>query len=304
MDTNKGSASRQLVIVRQFFDEAKRAPASQTPYVRIRRTLHLDLCVELALGIVAMHHGTPDAQAKMTKRDLPWPDLWQVADEASQGKLQKGLPGGRKLRTLHEQRNLAQHRGSVPSVEDITGWVEPVRALVAFVCREFYQLDFERLEHWDVLECQPLRQLLTDCASAIARGEHQPTMSKLAGAYGAVVRTVQVHVAGRLSVPTVSRNIHVKSSEAAEAVNAVSALLVQAQQNLIQGMLAIEAEVMAVGLGLPMADHVRFMRHTRGHVTDALDDAEFMLHYLAKGAVMLESALPGILNDLDLSGRP
>lgn len=303
MDANKGSASRQFVIVRQFFDEAKRAPAAQTPYVRMRRTLDLDLCVELALGIVAMHHGTPEAKAKMAKKDLQWPDLWQAAEEAAQKQLQKGLPGGRELRTLHEQRNLAQHRGSVPSIEDIAGWVEPVRALVAFVCREFYQLDFERLEHWDVLESEPLRRLLTDSAAAIERGELKPTMAKLAAAYQAVARAVQVHVAGRLSVPTVSRSIRPTSPQAAEAVGAMSGLLVQVQQNLIQGMLAIEAEVMAVGLGLPMADHVRFMRHTRGFVTVADDDAEFMLHYLAKGAVMLESAVPGVLNGLDLSGR-
>lgn len=44
------------------------------------------------------------------------------------------------------------------------------------------------------------------------------------------------------------------------------------------------------------------MRHTRGHLTDAAADAEFMLHYLAKAAVMLESALPEVLNGLDLGG--
>lgn len=43
----------------------------------------------------------------------------------------------------------AQHRGAVPSAEDIAGMVEPVRELLSFVCREFYQRDFERLEHWD-----------------------------------------------------------------------------------------------------------------------------------------------------------
>lgn len=292
--------NRQLVIVRQFFDEARRAPAAQTPFLRMRRTLDLDLCVELALGAVAVDHGKPEAQAKMAKTDLKWQELWQAADDAAQAMVQKGLPCGRELRTLHEQRNLAQHRGAVPSAEDIAGYIEPVRELLSFVCRQFYQLDFERLEHWDVLECEPLRKVLTNSATAIERGEYKPTMEKLADAYQAVVRTVQLHVAGRLSVPTMSRRVHLTSREAAEAVNAVSGLLEAAQHNLIQGMLAIEAEVMAVGLGLPMADHVRFMRHTRGYETDPAADAEFMLHYLAKGAVMIESALPGILNGLDL----
>ncbi|MGE3966361.1 MAG: hypothetical protein AB7I09_19850 [Planctomycetota bacterium] len=292
--------NRQLVIVRQFFDEAKRAPSSQTPFVRMRRTLDLDLSVELALGAVAMDHGTPEAQAKMAKRDLPWPDLWQAADEAAQAKAQKGLPCGRELRTLHEQRNLAQHRGAVPSAEDIAGMVEPVRELLSFVCREFYQRDFERLEHWDALECEPLRNLLTECLAALDRDEHQTTMRKLADAYNAIVRNVQLHVAGRLAPPTMTQRLSFENRELVRAMNSMAEVLLQAQQNLIRGMLAIEAEVMAVGLGLPMADHIRFVRHANGHVADAPADADFMLHYLAKAAVMLESALPGILNGLDL----
>lgn len=295
--------NRQLVIVRQFFDEAKRAPASQTPFLRMRRTLDLDLCVELALGAVAVDHGKPEAQAKMAKSDLKWQDLWQAADDAAQAAVQKGLPCGRELRTLHEQRNLAQHRGAVPSAEDIAGYIEPVRELMSFVCREFYQRDFERLEHWDVLECAPLRQVLSDCAAALARGEHQATIANLSAAYQAVVRTVQLHVAGQLSPNSMRVPIRVRTPEAAEAVSAMSHLLELAQRQLLQGMLAVEAEVMAVGLGLPMADHVRFMRHTRGYVKDVADDAEFMLHYLAKAAVRLESALPDILNGLDLSGQ-
>ena len=259
--------NRQLVIVRQFFDEAKRAPASQTPFLRMRRTLDLDLCVELALGAVAVDHGKPEAQAKMAKNDLKWQELWQAADDAAQAAVQKGLPCGRELRTLHEQRNLAQHRGAVPSAEDIAGYIEPVRELLSFVCREFYQRDFERLEHWDVLECAPLRQLLSDCAVAIGRGEHKPTMTKLTTAYQAIASSVQVSVAGRMSPPTMTRNLMFESRELVRAMKAMSEVLTHVQQQVVQGMLAIEAEVMAVGLGLPMADHVRFMRHTRGFTT-------------------------------------
>ncbi|MEQ1730963.1 MAG: hypothetical protein ABL982_21550 [Vicinamibacterales bacterium] len=87
------------------------------------------------------------------------------------------------------------------------------------------------------------------------------------------------------------------------AMQSMVNLIVQAQQNLIRGMLAVEAEVMAVGLGLPMADHIRFVRHANGLVIDAPADAEFMLHYLAKAAVVIECALPDILNSLDLSGQ-
>ncbi|MEQ1730964.1 MAG: hypothetical protein ABL982_21555 [Vicinamibacterales bacterium] len=182
--------NRQIVIVRQFFDEAKRAPSAQTPFVRMRRILDLDLCVELALGVVAGDHGTPEVKGKLARRDYQWPDLWEAADAAAMADVQKGLPSGKDLRTLHEQRNLAQHRGVIPSAENLAGWVEPVRELLAFICREFYERDFERLEHWDILECAPLRQLLTNCAAAIRRGEAQQSMVKLSDAYNAIVRAV------------------------------------------------------------------------------------------------------------------
>lgn len=290
--------NRQLVIVRQFFDEARRAPAAQTLFLRMRRTLDLDLCVELALGAVAVDFGRPDVQAKMAKTDLKWLELWQTADEAAQAAVQKGLPCGRELRTLHEQRNLAQHRGAVPSGEDIAGYIEPVRELLSFVCRSFYHRDFERLEHWDMLECAPLRQLLSDCSSSIGRGEHKETIAKLSTAYQAIAGSVQVFVAGKMSPSTMTRNLTFESRELVRAVTAMSEVLKHLQQQMLQAMLAIEAEVMAVGLGLPMADHVRFMRHTRGFTTDPAGDSEFMLHYLAKAAVMLESALPGALSGL------
>ena len=291
--------NKQLVIVRQFFDEARRSPAAQTPFARMRRTLDLDLCIELALGAVAVDHGSTTAQAKMTKKDLQWQELWQAAHDAATTKVQKSLPGGSILRTLHEQRNLAQHRGAVPSAEDIAAWVEPVRTLLDFVCREFYQRDFERLQHWDALECLALRELLTECSTAIQGGEPHEAINRIRYAYERIAMAVQLHVAGT-PPPDTMRRVKVSSPAAGEAVNAMSGILHDVQTRFRTVLLAIEAEVMAVGLGLPMADHIRFVRHARGHLPEPDEDAEFMLHYLAKASVMLESALPGILDQVNL----
>lgn len=296
--------NRQLVLVRQFFDDARRSPSAQTTFVRMRRTLHLDLCVELSLGAVVVDHGKPDAQAKMARADLKWKELWDAADDAANTKLGNPLPGGQALRTLHEQRNLAQHRGSIPSTEDIERHVEPVRALLNFVCREFYQREFEQLEEWDVLECEPLREWLANCAAAIGRDAPELAIRAAVSAYTAIVRTVQLTVAGPMPSAGFPRQIMVKDRDLLNALKTLTETFNTFQRGLVDTLLAVEGEIMAVGLGLPIVDHIRFLRCTRGHLNDRVGDARFMTHYLAKAAVMLESAVPGVFDSLRLPKFP
>ena len=312
----------QLVLVRQFFDEARRAPAAETPFLRMKRTLNLDLCVEMALGAAVVDHGTPEDSAKMARRDLSWPDLWKAADAAARAKLNKGLPEGRQLRTLHEMRNLAQHRGSIPSAEDIAGWVEPTRTLLDFVCRDFYQREFENLREWDALECEPIRHWLMDCAEAIDLEAPYAAVVACKIAYGRIVETVRNTVAGPMPTAAMDRRVTVKDPELAKVVNAIGSSFKEFQSGLQEVLLVLEAEIMAVGIGLSVADHIRFLRCGRGvQVMDVgrsgfrswatggdpeqhREDAEFMVNYLAKATVMLESALPGVFDGLQLGPRP
>ena len=113
-------------------------PAAQTPYVRMKRIHHLDLCVETALNVIVHDRGTADEQNKHgAKRPLNWHDLWDLADGVAKRATTKSLPCRAQLKKLHETRNLAHHSGVVPGNEAIADGVEPTRTLLDFVCREF-----------------------------------------------------------------------------------------------------------------------------------------------------------------------
>ncbi len=304
--------TRQLILIQQFFNDARRTPAAETPFVRLRRTLHLDLCVELALSAVVHEHGTTQEQNRQGgRRDLAWHELWELAEKVSLRKTSKSLPERQRLKTLHEVRNLAQHRGTVPSADEVHASVEQVRSLLEFVTRDLFGLNFETLNEWDALESEPLREWMSDCASAVDLDIPFVAASGAKLCYDLVVGCVQNAAAGP-DAWLHRRTINVHSPELAEAIGAL-------QENLQEVLTALESEIVAVSLGLNVAEHFRFQRiarcihinkygsgrhefiRSRGWPSDdeaARSEAVFMVEYLGKAVLMLESAYPEVFNGL------
>ena len=310
--------TRQLILIRQFYSEARLTPAAETPFLRIKRTLHLDLCAELALNVVVRDFGTADEQNQQGgRRDLSRDKLWDLATAVVQRQTGKSLPERPALKTLHELRNLAQHRGTAPSADEVRGAVEPVRALMDFICRDLYGLDFERLREWDVLEHEALRHWLDDCYEALDRGQPFFSAAGCKLAYERITECVRDAAAGPDAAFQFDRYINVSTRELADAINGIAGAM-------REGMLALEAELVAVSLGLSIADHFRFQRVSQGVVVTTMmsgdwtmmrrgpwpsDDeqarerAAFMIEYLGKACVLLESAYPGVFASLRLPAR-
>lgn len=311
--------TRQLILIRQFYSEARLTPAAETPFLRIKRTLHLDLCAELALNVVVRDFGTPEEQDQQGgRRDLTRDKLWDLAAAVVMRKVSKTLPERPALKTLHELRNLAQHRGTAPSADEVRGAVEPVRAVLDFICRDIYGLDFERLREWDVLEHEALRRWLDDSYEALDRGQHFFAAAACQLVYTRIIKCVRDAAAGPNAAALLRRMIRLPTREMADAVNG----LVGAMQ---EAMTALEAELVAVSLGLSVTDHFRFLRASRGIVVNEMmsgdwetfprgglwpsDDEEarttaaFMIEYLGRACVLLESAYPGVFADLSLPPR-
>jgi hypothetical protein len=310
--------TRQLILIRQFFAEARLTPAAETPFLRIKRTLNLDLCVELALNLVVRDFGTAGEQDQMGgRRDLSREKLWELAATVIQRKCGKTIPERSTLKTLHELRNLAQHRGTAPSADEVRGLVEPVRTLLEFTCRDLYGLDFERLREWDALEHQPLRSWIDESFDVLDRGAPYLAAASCKLAFDCIVTCVRTAAAGPNAAAHFRRSIRVMEPETAHAINSLSLVLQEA-------MVALEAELIAVSLGLPVADHFRFQRTSRSiHATLLIghnwsltpssswpsDDeqgraaAAFMVDYLGRACVLLESAFPGVFTELKLPKR-
>jgi len=309
---------RQLILIRQFYSEARLTPAGETPFLRIKRTLHLDLCAELALNVVVRDFGTTKEQDQQGgRRDLSRDLLWDLAAAVVERKVAKTLPERQALKTLHELRNLAQHRGTAPSADAVRGAVDPVRGLLEFICREIYSLDFEHLREWDVLEHESLRHWLDDCQELLERGQAFLTAAACQLVFTRIQECIRNAAAGPNATAPLRQMVRVPHSELADAING----LVGAIQ---ESVFSLEAELVAVSLGLPVTDHFRFLRISRGVVItesisgnwdaamsrmwpaddeDARSSTAFMVEYLGRASVLLESAHPGIFRDLRLPTR-
>lgn len=302
----------QLVLARQFFDEARVSPQAETPYVRMKRIHHLDVCVETALNVIVNHHGTPEEQGKHgVKKPLSWHELWDLADTISKRTTQKSLPGRSELKTLHESRNLAHHSGAVPGVETISRGAEPTRAILDFVCREFYGAEFERLQEWHVLQCAELRDWIDECAEAVDRSMNIVAVAGARFAYDSMVQAVRREAAGDLL--HLQRGLPVGMERFQDALSALQ-----------EALTMMESGIIAVGLGMSFASHYRFMRICRSLYPNPLlpsryplldrpqlvqvrsipdDMGEFTVHYIGKAATYLESAYPLVFADLQMGRK-
>lgn len=148
---------RQLVLIRQFFEEARRAPVVDTPFLLMKGLLGLDLCVELAFNTIIHDHGTTQQQADQAKNTTSWYRLRDLADEVMKLKVHKGIPNISQISSLHQTRNNAQHHGVAAHIQNVRDFVEPVRTMLEVTYRELYGLNFERLREWDALSSNQLK---------------------------------------------------------------------------------------------------------------------------------------------------
>ena len=309
---------RHLILIREFFVEARFAPSAETPFLRLKRSLHLDLCVELALNAVVRDFGTAEEQREQGgRRDLPRDKLWELADRVVSRVAKKTLPERSSLKTLHELRNLAQHRGTAASADEVRRAVEPVRSLLDLICREIYAVDFDRLRTWEALEHAGLRAWIADCFEAIDRGAPFLAAGASLLAYKRVVRAVR----GPASLSDASLIVmHAARLHSEDIVTTIEELVDDFQETLID----VEAELVAVSLGISISDHTRFHHAARGIIMYGSHSAAWSIHphdrwpaddevarttatlmceYLGLTCVLLESAYPRIFSELVLPGR-
>lgn len=301
-----------LVTIRQFFDDVRLSTRSPTAFARIKTLLSLDLCLEHALNAVVRDHGEAAQTNQLGGRgDLAFDRLWDLANEVviANG-VTGGLPNAREHKTLHQARNLAQHRGVIPSMEQINASLEPVRQTLAVIYSRLYGTDFERVQVWDALENPSLREWFHDCLDALEAGVAELATAGCKLGYKMIVQSVR----NSATHPFFRRQVFASRSSLPSSARSMV-------DQLQEGIEAIEAEIIAVGLGLPIADHHRFLRCGLGinvlrtlggaaHLTvttpwhtsatdDNLENASFMLDYLARAALMLESAYPGVFSEFE-----
>jgi hypothetical protein len=268
----------------------------------------------MALNLVVRYGGSSQQSSKRnTRQDIPRHELWTLAD-ATLSALPggTGLPYARELRTLHEERNLAQHAGTAPSTETIQRAVAPVREFLSVVFQKLFAQDFNRFRMWHLVACLPLRALFEDIDEAFRLSLTKVAMAGCIQAHQLIVAAltsvaegfVALNARARFEEERRDREIRQTHEALASAVNSMRAMLIIS------------------GVGIGMEETLRFDRCSSGltvhpsvggHLWVAdrttedperlAENAEFMFDYVVRVALFLEDSYPGIFARVDVPVR-
>ncbi|MCI0330164.1 MAG: hypothetical protein L0196_04335 [candidate division Zixibacteria bacterium] len=124
--------------------------------------LNFDYSVEMILKCVATTHNIISS----ARGDYKFKDLW---DEI----VKKGLilPLKGQIFALHELRNIVQHQGSIPSIEDVSKNKTYTQDFIGSVCSEIMNLPFEKLYLSVLIKNEKLRTKILDAEKALDKQE-------------------------------------------------------------------------------------------------------------------------------------
>jgi hypothetical protein len=104
------ASPRQLLLVKQLFDEGKRYAALGGKLASMKALLLLDLAVEQMLNAVISDCSSEEL---LNLDDANWHTLWTKASAAAKNRKFDRLPNSRALQKLRKLRNCVVHQGVV-----------------------------------------------------------------------------------------------------------------------------------------------------------------------------------------------
>lgn len=312
----------QLLLVKNTLVEAEAAISRGGTYASLHGVILLDLAVEMLLGSIAADFSAP-SPGGAARRDISWADAWLAADAAAQRKTGgSALPEARRLRDLHEIRNLAQHRGVIPFREELDRLVEPARAFVTYCFRSVYGFDLDRFAPWSLVGSDHLRGCLEDGADALAAGRPVLAMVAAKRTYEAAVRAV-VEVEFGSAYKTVDdvfrRALHSLDRDVRRAVEPVTQEVAEGIDEVLD---VVRADVLHGQIGVRLSEVRRFretgaairfhaygdgeIQLTRAPVDpdpDLHESARQMLDFATSCVLRLEAAYPATLAAITFKKR-
>ena len=143
--------ARKLVLIRGIFLHGCAHANSKDEISRVLAVHHFDFSVEMMLKCIAVKHNI----ASSAKQEFKFKDLWNEITK-------KGikLPLKSRMFELHEERNLVQHAGIVPSLEDVVNFKGYVESFLEQVAEQEFEISFKELSLTQLIENDELRKIV------------------------------------------------------------------------------------------------------------------------------------------------
>jgi uncharacterized protein YaaR (DUF327 family) len=125
---------------------------------------HFDFAVEMVLKCVAVKHNVVSS----AKQEFKFKDLWNEITQRS-----IDLPLKSRMFELHDLRNLIQHAGVTPSLEEVMNFKEYVETFLEQVIEKEFETSFDGLSLAQLIQNAELRQILQKANRLFKEGEYK-----------------------------------------------------------------------------------------------------------------------------------
>lgn len=180
---------RNLTYTKKLFLHGLEHAAGESEIDRTFGILHLDNAVERFLATILLSSGI----------DKPryFPHLLEDAEKFLINLENKiALPLKSEILALHYLRNGAQHKGIIPSKEDVERNQGYTREFLTRLTKDFFELDFEQVSMAILVRDQQASNFLSEAEQLLARGKIRESMSASLNAFLGAMKSEQKTISG------------------------------------------------------------------------------------------------------------
>ncbi len=150
---------KRLLYIKKIFLSAEESSKDNTEIGRVFSLLLADNAIEMLLKTIATDKGvTHDS-----RKDLDFKNLWNEI----KNQLSLPLPLKTEMFNLHEERNLIQHQGSVPSKQNIDRHLSYGRRFLEQAISQVYGKNFDEIYISDLIEIEEYKGKLKEIENLI-----------------------------------------------------------------------------------------------------------------------------------------
>jgi hypothetical protein len=316
------SNPKLLLIIKQFCNEANRLSLLGDEYSSMKAILYIDFAVEQMLNVIILDYNTStEIDSKRGRDEITWQILWQNATASIKHAKLKALSHYKDLKSLHEIRNLVQHRGQIPSASDVTRYVASATRWISECFEKCYGFNFDNFRLTDTIRNQHLRGILEDSEEALALDSPNVSLAGSIMAFNEVVAAIRPIKEG------LSYNFNHAQKAIARQISSfrtkqpiadqLSRLLEDVTSILNHEIQLLRVDVEVTNLGLSMAETTKFrqiMNSIGVHVGDdgsceivsfgsTLNYAEYAklsLNYLSSLVLLSQEVYPEAIDKIKI----
>lgn len=166
MNTTNPQTLKRLLYIKKIFLSAEESNKDNTEIGRVFSLLLADNAIEMLLKTVATDTGvTIDGKELNQRNDFYFKDLWNLIKN---NKLQPfNLPFKIEMFNLHEERNLVQHQGSVPSEQNMDRHLGYGRRFLEQAILQVYNKNFDEIYLSDLIQNKEFKNRLKEIEKKI-----------------------------------------------------------------------------------------------------------------------------------------